>query len=363
MKSNSLILLFALFIVIINGYTVTVRKVNRLQPAISSQYKAGTPGSSSFKYNYNTAFVPLFDEKGPRNALLVRAQNQGNIKEPYSVTPSVMPLAFLTTPLEQLDALSFDPITESSVVFQPDGQDESYGTEDPRVVYRGKTGVYYLLYSAVANTTGGIPVSRLALATTINPVNKNGWTRHGPLFPQLKWSKSGALLIRDGFPGPSYLFWGDSSLVPGIQVATTPDLITFTYNASIFIHTRDDHFDSLLIEAGPMPLPLSDGNYLFLYNSARHGYPSPKPDWDIQYNVGYVILDKNDPTNILERSENPILSPSEPWEIGTLPYLGLTPNVVFVEGWAPLPEPDTFVIFYGAADSVIGVGLLKVTKN
>jgi predicted GH43/DUF377 family glycosyl hydrolase len=45
---------------------------------------------------------------------------------------------------------------------------------------------------------------------------------------------------------------------------------------------REDHFDSALVEAGPLPLKLSDGNFLFLYNSARAGYPSPKPNWDLQ---------------------------------------------------------------------------------
>lgn len=37
-------------------------------------------------------------------------------------------------------------------------------------------------------------------------------------------------------------------------------------------------------------------NFIFTfvrYNSARHGYPSKKPNWDVQYNVGYVILDQN----------------------------------------------------------------------
>ena len=93
-------------------------------------------------------------------------------------------------------------------------------------------------------------------------------------------------------------------------------------------------FDSLLVEAGPMPLLLSDGNYLFLYNSARHGYPSPKPNWDVQYNVGYLILDgqvyviteittnlfKN-PTTIIERSDQPIFSPDLAWEIGIISLL------------------------------------------
>jgi predicted GH43/DUF377 family glycosyl hydrolase len=54
---------------------------------------------------------------------------------------------------------------------------------------------------------------------------------------------------------------------------------------------RNNSFDSVLVEAGPMPLPLSDGNYLFIYNSARKGYPSKKPNWDMQYNVGWAVLD------------------------------------------------------------------------
>ena len=50
---------------------------------------------------------------------------------------------------------------------------------------------------------------------------------------------------------------------------------------------------------------------------------------------------------------------SEPWEIGTAPYLGLTPNVVFVEGWKAV-GPNMFDIFYGAADSVVGTARVTV---
>jgi len=105
---------------------------------------------------------------------------------------------------------------------------------------------------------------------------------------------------------------------------------------------------------------LSDGNYLFLYNSARSGYTSPKPGYDLQYNVGWAILDGKDPTKIIARCDEPILTPTLAWETGKPPFLGLTPNVVFVEGWRAVGV-DTFMIFYGAADSVIGVALVKVT--
>jgi len=126
---------------------------------------------------------------------------------------------------------------------------------------------------------------------------------------------------------------------------------------------RPNSFDSALCEAGPEPLPLSDGNLLFIYNSARHGYKSQKPGWDLQYNVGWVVLNGSNPTQILQRCQEPLLSPVLDWEIGIEPWLGLTPNVVFVEGWTFGPKPDTFIIFYGAADSAIGMAEVIVSIN
>lgn len=219
------------------------------------------------------------------------------------------------------------------------------------------------MYTAVCRNSDGSASANLALATaTTNPVHADGWTKRGNLFPQLSWSKSGALLIRNG---TSYLFFGDSGLVPGIQVAKTSDLLHYTYNSSIWLPVRPTSWDSLLVEAGPMPLQLSDGTYLFLYNSARKGFPSPKPNWDIEYNIGWVILDKDDPTTILQRSAHPLLSPTLNWEkgIGTS-VLGLTPNVVFVEGWQRYPNDnsmDRFLIYLGGADSVVGVAEVVVS--
>lgn len=116
------------------------------------------------------------------------------------------------------------------------------------------------------------------------------------------------------------------------------------------------------MESGPAPLPLSDGNYFFIYNSARAGFPSPRPGYDLQYNAGFVIIDKNDPTKIIQRSEVPILSPETMWERGRFPEPTLVPNVVFIEGIKPLNN-DTFLIFYGCSDASLGVALVEVTKD
>jgi len=335
------------------SYTVTFQRANQNRPIISSLLQ-----ESVFKWNYNTAMVPerRFESWG----FIVRVQDEQDPNNPYSTTPSK--LAWAQSGPWDPQNFTVSKITNTSVVLEPDGPNEEYGTEDPRIVYRDKTGDYYLLYSAVsANPV----VSRLSLAISNNPPDKTSWKRYGPLFPQESWSKSGAMLIRDGFPGPHYLFYGDSTLYPGLQIANSTDLITWNIQPGLLIQTRPDKFDSLLVEAGPMPLPLTDGNYLFLYNSARHGYPSNKPGWDIQYNVGWVILDKDDPTKVIQRSEEPLLSPTLPWEIGDSPELDLTPNVVFIEGWAIdfYKTANHYVAVYGAADSVTGLGTIDVTIN
>jgi len=341
-----LFLLCSLFALSVGAstYSVTAKRLNSNKPVISSQ-----TGGSIFTYNYNCAWLPLIGADGKvTDALLVRSQNSTN-KNKYSTGPSVLTLSTLKDPLNP-DNIQATPISAASIVLAPTSSNDSFGTEDPRVVYREQDKTYYLLYSAVQNNP---VVSRLSLATSQTPTDPASWKRHGPLFPDVAWSKSGALLLRDGFPGPHYLFWGDSTGKCGLTIATSTDLVTWKNQNGTFLPCRSSSFDRNLIEAGPMPLPLSDGNYLFIYNSDRPGYPSEKPGWNIQYNVGWAILDQTDPTKVLQRSETPLLSPELEWENGTSPYLGLTPNVVFLEGWKATGK-DTFIAFYGAADSVVG---------
>eukprot|EP01125_Pyxidicula_operculata_P008172 TRINITY_DN2763_c0_g1_i2.p1 TRINITY_DN2763_c0_g1~~TRINITY_DN2763_c0_g1_i2.p1 ORF type:complete len:311 (+),score=54.98 TRINITY_DN2763_c0_g1_i2:63-995(+) len=303
-----LIIYLASVVIAQTKYSVSFTRINRQLPVINSL----TPGDSIFKWNYNAACA--YKSNREKFGLLVRCQNQKG-SDPYSTTQSVMAYTEII-PGWTDSSILFGSITEDSVVFYPDTPYENYGTEDPRVVYREKNGEYYLLYSAVESYSNGTVISRLALATTSNITDKNSWKRFGPIVPQVGWSKSGALLIRDDVPSSKhYLIFGDSSIVPGLQIATSTDLINWDVKPGIFLPIRKDSFDSVLVESGPMPLRLSDGNYLFIYNSAQAGHKSVKPNWDLQYNVGYLILDKDDPSTIIERSDQPILSPLLAWEV------------------------------------------------
>jgi predicted GH43/DUF377 family glycosyl hydrolase len=205
--------------------------------------------------------------------------------------------------------------------------------------------------------------AKLALATCeVNCFTKANWKYYGPIFPNLGWSKSGSLLIHNDTH--RYLFFGDSS----ITIAQTKDLIHYDLSTTDLLKTRSDHFDSALCESGPQPLKLSDNNYLFLYNSAQHvTTPNPKPGWNLQYDLGWAILSHDDPTQVLARSEQPILSPELDWErcdnsSGEWANRGLTPLVVFIEGWKQTAV-DTFLVWYQGCDSTMGLAELKVNFN
>jgi len=358
---------FHLWIVLLIGFSVCfseskysfkLRRLNDFIPVISSRYPSFAFGSSVFDYNYNAAFVPLFDTNGKQKksgALLVRCQNytRDNI---YEVGPSMIAFTPMISDSRNVFPNKFKSITVDDIVMMPESPDSDFGVEDPRVVYDTSSGIYYVFFTSFSSRG-----PKLSFMTTKNPSDSKSYINYGPIFPDISSSKSGALLIRE--KQPSYLIWGDSSLVNGIQMAVTMDLLNYTNLPGIFLPIRKDHFDSVLVEAGPMPLRLSDGNYLFLYNSARNGYPSKKPQWDLQYNVGWVILNGTDPTEILERCEEPILSPELPWEVGS-GEKSLTPNVVFLEGWVRTEEAsDSFFLFYGAADTVVGLASLTVSMT
>lgn len=157
------------------------------------------------------------------------------------------------------------------------------------------------------------------------------------------------------------LFWGDLD----ISIAESSDLLHFQNTNKTLIARRSTHFDSTLVESGPEPLQLQDGNWLFLYNSAQVvNISNPKPNWNLQYNVGYVILDKLDPTKVLYRSEVPLFSPVLNWETcdntsGRWATQGLTPLVVFVEGWVQV-DANRFLVVYQGCDSVTGLFELQV---
>jgi predicted GH43/DUF377 family glycosyl hydrolase len=66
-----------------------------------------------------------------------------------------------------------------------------------------------------------------------------------------------------------------------------------------------------------------------------------------------ALLDKDNPEQVLYRSEEPILTPTEQYE-----RFGKVPNVVFSCGQVILD--DKVLIYYGGADSVLCVATYEL---
>jgi predicted GH43/DUF377 family glycosyl hydrolase len=89
-----------------------------------------------------------------------------------------------------------------------------------------------------------------------------------------------------------------------------------------------------------------------------------KPDRDgdqLCYAAGVMVLSKEHPQVIRYRSTEPVLTPVLPQERG-----GTTANVVFPTGIDRRDDfgsPDCFDVYYGMADSRIGVARLDVPDS
>ena len=133
-------------------------------------------------------------------------------------------------------------------------------------------------------------------------------------------------------------------LDPDIYVAYSNDLRTWD-NTTIVMRPRADHWDCLKIGAAGPPIEMDEG-WLLVY----HGV-----DYSRTYRLGVAIFEKENPENVLHRSNEPILEPSEDYEL-----TGLVPNVVFSCG--SIRRKDELLVYYGCADSVIGVATFNLNK-
>lgn len=106
-----------------------------------------------------------------------------------------------------------------------------------------------------------------------------------------------------------------------------------------YIEPRKDWWDGEKIGIAGPPLKVDQG-WLLLY----HGVS----DIDHHYRVGFMLLDKDDPGNVLYRSPYPILKPTEEFE-----KIGDVNNVVFPCG--AVIVKNTLFVYYGGADKVVCV--------
>ena len=76
-----------------------------------------------------------------------------------------------------------------------------------------------------------------------------------------------------------------------------------------------------------------------------------------RYCLGAILMDLKDPAKILGKTKSHILAPYESYE-----QCGIVPNVVFTCGAIPDYDKDQIRIYYGGADTCIGLATCSLSK-
>jgi beta-1,2-mannosidase len=210
------------------------------------------------------------------------------------------------------------------------------GVEDPRLVLI--EGTYYLTYTGYNKKD-----AQLCLATS---KDLKTWDRKGVILPAYKgnwnvgWTKSGAI-VTEKINGKYWMYFLGTAEDKTDQtgLASSTDLVHWMEATKTpVLPKRSGMWDSRVVEPGPPPVITPDG-ILVIYNGA---------DDKLIYQVGWALFDKNDPSKLLGRADQPIFSPEKKWE-----KVGQVPNVVFVEGL--VREGNRWRFYYGGADKYIGI--------
>ena len=214
------------------------------------------------------------------------------------------------------------------------GDLETFGIEDCRVATIGDT--YYMTFSQVSENGVGVGL--------MSTKNWKDITRHGMIIPP---HNKDCAIFEEKINGRYYALHRPSSPELGgnyIWLAESPDLLHWG-NHKCIAHSREGMWDSARVGAGAAPIRTEKG-WLEIYHGANAEH---------RYCLGALLLDIDDPSKVLARSEEPIVEPVAEYE-----KTGFFGNVVFTNGH--IVNGDEIVFYYGASDEVICAARLSISE-
>jgi len=206
-----------------------------------------------------------------------------------------------------------------------EGMLESFGIEDCRVVFLD--GRYLLSFTSVSDNGVGV-----GLRTT---KNWKTFETHGMIIPP---HNKDCAIFDEKINGQFYALHRPSSVDIGgnyIWLAQSPDGIHWGKHQCI-LKTRKNFWDSIRIGAGGSPVK-TDKGWLEIYHGANENN---------QYCLGAFLMDIDNPAKVIARTTDPIMVPTEKYEVS-----GFFGNVVFTNGH--LVNGDRLTIYYGASDEFV----------
>ncbi len=216
--------------------------------------------------------------------------------------------------------------------------EEQWGIEDPRITRVGDD--YMIVYTGYS---AGGPLVCLATTRDFRTYERHGVLmspedKDAALFPE-QFGGRWALIHR---PVPR------ADLGAHVWLSWSPDLRHWG-DASVLLEARrGGWWDANKVGLGPPPLLTSDG-WLICYHGVKTTASGSI------YRLGLALLDRDDPTRVVQRGNEWVFGPHAPYE-----RQGDVPDVVFPCGWILRDDGDTLDLYYGAADSVICLATASV---
>lgn len=223
----------------------------------------------------------------------------------------------------------------------PARPEEAWGVEDPRITRVDDLDAWVIVYTSFG--PGGPGIS-LATTKDFRTVERLGMVRA----PE---DKNGALLPRR--IGGNYILFHRPKSVLGaradVWLSRSADLRSWSPPEPVFGAREGGWWDSARIGMGPPPLETPQG-WLVFYHGVRETVAGAL------YRVGLALLDLKEPSRVLRRCSEWVLGPTERYEL-----TGDVPGVVFPCGVVHDAETDEVRLYYGAADTCIGMATASLT--
>jgi predicted GH43/DUF377 family glycosyl hydrolase len=227
---------------------------------------------------------------------------------------------------------------ESTPTFRADPEqfpEELWGIEDPRVTYVPELCKYAIVYTAFTRDGPGVS---LALTEDFHK-----FERYGVIMPPE--DKDAALL--------PYRIQGQWALIhrpvsaprAHMWLSYSPDLRHWGNHKLMLEARRGAWWDANKIGLSPPPIETPQG-WLVIYHGVRNTAAGSI------YRLGLALFDLYAPEHCLKRGDEWIFGPQETYE-----QRGDVDNVVFPCGYTLAPDGDTVRVYYGAADTSIGLAI------
>jgi len=283
----------------------------------------------------------LWEAKGTLNPAAIYLNGKTHILyRAYSIN-EVSTIGYATS----TDGFSIDerldkPIYIPRATFEiRQGSSGGYGCEDPRIVEIA--GRLYMTYTAFDGITPRVAVSSIATEDFLKK-RWGTWTAPEVITPPSISNKDATILpekVKNAF---MVIHRVGESICADFVGSLDFSRQKITQCIEI-IAPRRGMWDGGKVGLSCPPVKTKDG-WLMLY----HGV-----SWSTTYRVGAVLLDLEDPTVVKARTAIPLFEPETEYE-----HKGLVSNVVFPCGMTV--RAGTVYIYYGAADSVVGVASVKM---